>query len=272
MPDIVLQVADTVASNSIVKKSNYILRIIAIFILVSALVLSLSVVDVSSAKKQIVIFLGYVDSLGWIGPVAYALVHAFAVCVCFPATILFEFGAGFLYGLSAGVPLVVTAKALGACIAFLLGRTLLRNWVQQKVAGNDRFQNIYKNISTSGWRFAFLLRLSPVPSWVNNYGLALTEIKFSHFLLATVVGTIPQIAQHVYFGTMVQHAAMIGGDLSGLIGQGGWPQTVFMVVGFIATLTISRMLVKYGTTATRESTELVSFDAEETASNASKSN
>eukprot|EP01116_Phalansterium_solitarium_P011215 TRINITY_DN26833_c0_g1_i1.p1 TRINITY_DN26833_c0_g1~~TRINITY_DN26833_c0_g1_i1.p1 ORF type:complete len:290 (-),score=53.98 TRINITY_DN26833_c0_g1_i1:270-1139(-) len=243
MPDLGLQIADNISSAQSEEMTNKALRYILGIFLAFVLLVCLSFIDVSSAKQQIVGFLDYVDSLGYVGPIIYGTVHMLAVSVCFPATILFELGAGFLYGLFGGVLIVLAAKTFGACIAFLLGRTLLRNWVRAKVAGNERFSNVYKNIGKDGWKFAFLLRLSPLPSWLNNYGLALTEIKFSAFIAATMIGTLPMITQHVYVGTLVQHATHLGGDLSALTGS--WLQTAFMLVGFGATIVISRMLVKY---------------------------
>lgn len=41
-------------------------------------------------------------------------------------------------------------------------------------------------ISKEGFKFAVLLRLSPLPSWINTYGLALTNIPFPSYVAATL--------------------------------------------------------------------------------------
>lgn len=81
-----------------------------------------------------------------------------------------------------GVGLVCTAKTIGGCIGFGLGKTLLHEYVKSKlIQTNDKFAVLFANIGTDSFKVALLLRLSPIPSWVNSYGLALTPISFSSF-------------------------------------------------------------------------------------------
>lgn len=52
----------------------------------------------------------------------------------------------------------------------------------------------------SSFRLALLARLSPLPSYVNNYGLALVGLPFRPYLAATVVAGLPSILTHVAAG------------------------------------------------------------------------
>ena len=61
-------------------------------------------------------------------------VHALAVALCFPATIVFEWGAGFTFGVWRGAAIVAASKTLGGLLGFALGRTLLHSWAAAAVA------------------------------------------------------------------------------------------------------------------------------------------
>jgi len=55
-----------------------------------------------------------------------------------------------------------------------------------------------------GWKFALMLRLSPIPSWLNTYGLAaFGKITFRDFFLATILGSIPMVIQNVSGGALL---------------------------------------------------------------------
>eukprot|EP01087_Luapelamoeba_hula_P017775 TRINITY_DN562_c2_g1_i3.p2 TRINITY_DN562_c2_g1~~TRINITY_DN562_c2_g1_i3.p2 ORF type:complete len:150 (+),score=38.98 TRINITY_DN562_c2_g1_i3:767-1216(+) len=67
-------------------------------------------------------------------------------------------------------------------------------------------------MKTEQWKWALLLRLSPVPSWVNNYGLALTPVGFPAYLVSTVVGGVLMIVQNVNIGAALGSLAALIGD------------------------------------------------------------
>lgn len=69
---------------------------------------------------------------------------------------------------------------MGAATALLLGRTLLNRWVQNTLKNHPHFSEVYTAMGKDTFKLAVMLRLSPVPSWVNNYGLALTPISFKY--------------------------------------------------------------------------------------------
>ena len=78
------------------------------------------------------------------------------------------------------------AKTVGAAVALLLGRTLLNRWVQNTLKNSPHLAEIYTAMGKDTFKLAVMLRLSPVPSWVNNYGLALTPISLKYVPVATL--------------------------------------------------------------------------------------
>lgn len=68
-----------------------------------------------------------------------------------------------------------------------------------------------------GARYTFLARLSPVPSWINNYGLAFAGVRFVDYAPATALATLPPVLTHVYAGTLISSLVTLvdGGGVGG---------------------------------------------------------
>jgi uncharacterized membrane protein YdjX (TVP38/TMEM64 family) len=208
------------------------------------------VLDVRELQGEVTNLITFIHSLGYWAPIIFFLIHTTAVTVCFPATMLFELGAGFIFGLWMGVPLVMLSKTSGAAVGFTLGRTLLHDWVKDKLKNNQRFRNIDHHIGgKESWKIAFLLRLSPFPSWFNTYGLSITSIRFLPFIVATMIGSIPMIIQNVYVGSLLSSAASIGTSNTG---GSNIVKNLMFAMGLVATVLISRMMMRYASSKTME--------------------
>eukprot|EP01119_Soliformovum_irregulare_P024984 TRINITY_DN9114_c0_g1_i1.p1 TRINITY_DN9114_c0_g1~~TRINITY_DN9114_c0_g1_i1.p1 ORF type:complete len:235 (-),score=35.65 TRINITY_DN9114_c0_g1_i1:29-733(-) len=184
----------------------------------------------------------WIHSLGWIGPLVLSILHILAVSVCFPGTVLFELGAGLLFGIFGGVLLVSFSKSLGGSIGFLLGRYLFSDFVRESLRSHRSFDNIRRNVGRDMWsslKFATLLRLSPLPSWINNYGLAVTSIEFPPFFIATLVGSLPTIFQNVYMGSCLQSLVMIEADSL------GWSKYLLLAISVASSILIGRITYSY---------------------------
>ena len=159
-----------------------------------------------------------------------------AIVGCFPATILFEVAAGLLFGLFKGALLVWVVKACAASLTFALARRfgdVLRSLgaartVEALLAKQPRLVAMSDDMNRQGGKYALLARLSPVPSWANNYGLALvTDVAFRDFLGATMVATVPAILTHCSAGAAAASLLEIGSAPS------SWLTTANGVVGAI---------------------------------------
>eukprot|EP01126_Amoeba_proteus_P063593 TRINITY_DN877_c0_g1_i13.p2 TRINITY_DN877_c0_g1~~TRINITY_DN877_c0_g1_i13.p2 ORF type:complete len:120 (+),score=16.39 TRINITY_DN877_c0_g1_i13:1895-2254(+) len=106
------------------------------------------------------------------------------------------------------------SKTFGGGLGFLLGRSLFKEWVERKVEGVPSLSRVSDSVQSdglsfldgskaaltkphTGWKFAVMLRLSPMPSWVCTYGLSITRINFLEFLFATLIGSLPMVFQNV---------------------------------------------------------------------------
>lgn len=178
----------------------------------------------------------------WAMP-AYILVHTITLALCLPYAVFFEAGAALLFGFFRGVLCVFSAKILGASLSFWLGRALFRSsssamaWVQR----NKYFHILSKGVARDGWRFVLLARFSPVPSYVINYALAATDVRyFVDFLIPTMVGCIPMILQNTSIGSLT--SAAVTSDRSG---KSQLSSYLFPLLGITSSVLISLRIKKY---------------------------
>ncbi len=88
---------------------------------------------------------------------------------------LLSLGAGVVFGLTLGSLVVWCGACLGAMVAFLLGRFLLRERIAVLAKRYNTWQGVEVALEEEGWKLVLLLRLSPVvPFSALNYALGLT--------------------------------------------------------------------------------------------------
>jgi uncharacterized membrane protein YdjX (TVP38/TMEM64 family) len=159
-----------------------------------------------------------VKSLGPSGPLYFGFFYMLCEILAVPATPL-ALSAGYLFGLEEGVLVVLTAATVAAVAGFGIGRTLLRSWVEDLLAGNPQLQKLDKAVGKSGFKILVLLRLSPIiPFSISNYIYGASSINFTAYFWGTLLGFIPGTIGFVYSG-------MVGQEL--LSGQGTQPWYVY---------------------------------------------
>jgi uncharacterized membrane protein YdjX (TVP38/TMEM64 family) len=206
-----------------------ILRIAAALLLVAALAAALAVLPV---KDYLAGFLDRIESAGPWGPALLAGAYAVA-CVFFVPGSILTLGAGFLFGVVWGTIAVSVGSVLGATAAFLVGRTLLRGWIEKRVAAYPRFQAIDRAVGQEGFKIVLLVRLSPVfPFNLLNYAFGLTNVRLWQYVLASWIGMLPGTLMYVYLGSALKSLA----DVAAGAPKGGAPQTVFFVAGLVMTV------------------------------------
>lgn len=198
-------------------------------------------------KSYMASFLEWVQNIGMWGPVVVAAFYVVACVLFLPGSVL-TLGAGFLFGVILGTITVSIGSTLGACAAFIVGRTIARDWISGKVEGNEKFAAIDKAVGTEGFKIVFLTRLSPVfPFNLLNYAFGLTNVSFRHYALASWIGMIPGTVMYVYFGSTLRSLTDV---MSGNY-EGGMAQTVFIYVGLGVTIAVTIFVTRVAKRALR---------------------
>ncbi len=176
-----------------------------------------------------------IEGLGVWGGVVFVIVYAVATLVLAPGA-LFTLAAGLVFG-AWGFPVVMIGATLGAALAFLVARYLLREKIKQAMDKRPKFKAVDEAVTEGGWKIVLLLRLSPlVPFNLQNYFFGVTEIKFWEYVAATFAGIIPGVILYLYLGA-------IGGALTG-DSEFGAPQWIFLGVGLVATIAMAVLVTR----------------------------
>jgi uncharacterized membrane protein YdjX (TVP38/TMEM64 family) len=140
----------------------------------------------------------WIDTLGLIGPIFFLLLYCLATILFLPTMVLTLAG-GALFGPILGTLINLTGATLGAVCAFCLSRYLANDWLATKK--NMRIDKFIAGVERQGWQFVAMLRLLPIiPFNLVNYGLGVTRIKFSHYLIATLIFLLPAEIFFTYCG------------------------------------------------------------------------
>src|SRR5207244_1978568 len=136
-------------------------RIFALVFLAGALTAGLLLLRDQRFQQAVADFLEWARHHQVEGVCALVLAYVLACVLLVPGSVM-TLGAGFAFGLGLGFAAVFVGSNVGAALAFFLGRTLARGWIEKKVAGNARFRAIDQAVGRQGFKIVLLLRLSPV--------------------------------------------------------------------------------------------------------------
>jgi uncharacterized membrane protein YdjX (TVP38/TMEM64 family) len=158
-------------------------------------------------KAWLIKALEWTQGLGIWGPVFVAAFYIVACVLFLPGSIL-TLGAGFIFKVVVGSITVSIGSTLGACAAFLVGRTVARKWIAGKVARNEKFKAIDEAVAQQGFKIVLLTRLSPIfPFNMLNYAFGLTKISFWKYALSSWIGMMPGTIMYVYLGAGLRSLA-----------------------------------------------------------------
>jgi len=197
-----------------------------------------------------------VEELGPAGVIYFAAVYVVAEILALPAVPLTA-SAGYLFGAVEGTAVVLVAATIAAGVSFLVGRFLLRGWVESVAAESPQFRAIDAAVQREGFKIVLLLRLSPIfPFALSNYFYGLTAVDFPSYLLATLLGFAPGTAIYVYGGevaSIVNQAALADGS-GGLDAAAGAPFPWYAYAGCLAAgIALAAKVTDIANTALKES-------------------
>ena len=140
---------------------------------------------------------------------AYIAITAFSIPGAAVVTLL---GAA-LFGFWTSLLLVSFAGTIGATIAFLSSRYLLREWVQSKFG--SKLSAINQGVEKDGAFYLFSLRLIPVfPFFLINLLMGLTPMTIARFYLTSQIGMLPGTAVYLNAGTQLATIDSLSGIVS----------------------------------------------------------
>ncbi|VEN72939.1 Pyridine nucleotide-disulfide oxidoreductase [Candidatus Desulfarcum epimagneticum] len=130
-----------------------------------------------------------------------------------PGAAVMTLAGGALFGVWTGLLAASFASSIGATLAFLVSRFLLREYVQKK--SGDRLKAINQGVEKDGAFYLFTLRLVPIfPFFIINLAMGLTPIKTLSFYLVSQIGMLPGAFVYVNAGTQIGRLESLKGIVS----------------------------------------------------------
>ncbi|MGB7630373.1 MAG: TVP38/TMEM64 family protein, partial [Candidatus Deferrimicrobium sp.] len=120
----------------------------------------------------------------------FVLVYIVQTAFSLPGAAILSLAAGAIFGVLQGTLFVVSGATVGAILAFLVSRTLLRDWVVKKFGG--RMEGIDRGLRENGLSYLLFLRLVPAfPFFLVNLACGVTGLPLRTYALGTLFGIMP---------------------------------------------------------------------------------
>ena len=143
----------------------------------------------------------------------YFILYVVVTALSLPGAAVMTLAGGGLLGFWTALVTVSFASTIGATLAFLASRFLLRDWVQGKFG--DKLKAINEGVEREGSFYLFTLRLVPLfPFFVINLVMGLTPMRAGAYYLVSQIGMLPGTAVYINAGTQLGQIESAAGILS----------------------------------------------------------
>lgn len=166
----------------------------------------------------------------------FSLVYIVVTALSFPGATILTLAGGAIFGFWVGLPIVLVSATIGATLAFLAARFVLRDTIQKRFG--DKLSAFNAGIEKDGAFYLFTLRLVPVfPFFLINLLMGLTPLKTSTYFWVSLVGMAAGTVVYVNAGTQLASLTSLSGILSPTL------------IGSFALLAIFPWLARWGVAA-----------------------
>lgn len=177
------------------------------------------------------------EQAGTWGPIAFLGFYTIGTCILIPGSVLTALGAA-IFGPYLGFFYVWIGAMLGSSLAFLIGRTLGRDFATTLIG--DRLKTYDEAIEQNGFTTVLYLRLIYFPYTPMNFGMGLTKVRFWDYFAGTALGlSVSSFVLTFSFGTFKE-----------IIVTGDWSRLISLNVGlsvflFVFSLFIPKIIKRF---------------------------
>ncbi|MFM5331186.1 FAD-dependent oxidoreductase [Aeromonas veronii] len=155
----------------------------------------------------------WVDSHFVSASLLFVLIYVLSTALSLPGASLLTLGGSAVFGVAWGLLLVSFASTLGATLAFLSARFLLRDWVERRFS--DKLATFQSGMAKEGAFYLLSLRLIPIfPFFLVNLLMGLTPIRVSTYYWVSQLGMLPGTFVYVLAGSELGQLTSTGNILS----------------------------------------------------------
>lgn len=155
----------------------------------------------------------WVDSHFVSASLLFLLIYVLSTALSLPGASLLTLGGSAVFGVAWGLLLVSFASTIGATLAFLSARFLLRDWVTARFG--DKLATFHSGMAKEGAFYLLSLRLIPIfPFFLVNLLMGLTPIRVSTYYWVSQLGMLPGTFVYVLAGSELGQLTSTGNILS----------------------------------------------------------
>jgi pyruvate/2-oxoglutarate dehydrogenase complex dihydrolipoamide dehydrogenase (E3) component/uncharacterized membrane protein YdjX (TVP38/TMEM64 family) len=137
---------------------------------------------------------------------AFFSLYVFVTGLSLPGAALLTLAGGAVFGLLWGTLLVSFASSIGATLAFLASRFLLRDWVERRF--HRLLEPLNAGVQREGGFYLFTLRLIPaIPFFAINLAMGVTRMRARTFYWVSQLGMLAGTLVYVNAGTQLGRIA-----------------------------------------------------------------
>ncbi len=167
----------------------------------------------SYVQSQLSSIVQYTESNFAIAASAYFIAYVTLTALSIPGAAIVTLVGGAIFGLLWGTIIVSFASTIGATLAFLTSRLLLRDWVQKRFG--QSLKAINAGVEKDGAFYLFSLRMVPVfPFFLVNLLMGLTPIKVGTYFIVSQLGMLLGTAVYVNAGAELGQIESLSGLVS----------------------------------------------------------
>lgn len=222
--------------------------VVAVFVALAGILFAC--VDRQRALEQLVWVLSNTKDMGYVGMVLYVAAFVFATLLLVPTAPL-DMAAGLLFsrqhGLYVAVALAAVAKQVSGCAAFLLGRTLLREYVRAELLPRfPIFGAVASAVETDAFMMTCIVRFAPVPTVAKGLCLAASGVPFITFFVASALLALPwSVAGAVVGSTLASLPEILDGRGEAKLAEvlGEWKERPWV---FAAAIVLTGVVLFFG--------------------------
>ena len=145
--------------------------------------------------------------------VAFFVVYVLVTALSIPGAAIMTLAAGGMFGLGLGLLIVSFASTIGATLAMLVSRYLLRDQVQRRF--QRQMDAINEGVKKDGAFYLFTLRLVPIfPFFVVNLLMGLTNIRVLVYFIVSQIGMLAGTIVYVNAGTQLAQVSTLSDIVS----------------------------------------------------------
>jgi uncharacterized membrane protein YdjX (TVP38/TMEM64 family) len=120
----------------------------------------------------------------------FMTIYIIQTALSLPGAAILSLAAGAIFGSIMGTVYSVLSASIGATLAFLVTRYLLRDFVLNRFG--HRLEGMNRELEQRGFNYLLFLRLVPLfPFFLINLAAGLTKLPLRTFMLSTLIGIIP---------------------------------------------------------------------------------